>query len=116
MFIIFILSYKYYLNCLVPSFIIKQRNKLLLHRFIIILIKVLFIIILIKVISKIKKIRNNDNNNISDSINFFYQFFIFIFIFFNYFTGSLYFSRLTTTFSEVSPATVSAKTNFPNSF
>lgn len=104
MFIIFILSYKYYLNCLVPSFIIKQR-KFLLHR---------FIIILIKVISKIKKIRNNDNNNISDSINPFYQFFIFIF--FNYFTGSLYFSRLTTTFSEVSPATVSAKTNFPNSF
>lgn len=115
MFIIFILSYKYCLNCLVPSFTIKQRNKLLLHRFIIILIKVLFIIILIKVISKIKKIRNNDNNNISDSINPFYQFFIFIF-FFNYFTGSLYFSRLTTTFSEVSPATVSAKTNFPNSF
>lgn len=106
MFIIFILSYKYCLNCLVPSFTIKQRNKLLLHR---------FIIILIKVISKIKKIRNNDNNNISDSINPFYQFFIFIF-FFNYFTGSLYFSRLTTTFSEVSPATVSAKTNFPNSF
>lgn len=114
MFIIFILSYKYCLNCLVPSFTIKQRNKLLLHRFIITLIKVLFIIILIKVISKIKKIRNNDNNNISDSINPFYQFFIFIF--FNYFTGSLYFSRLTTTFSEVSPATVSAKTNFPNSF
>lgn len=113
MFIIFILSYKYCLNYLVPSFTIKQRNKLLLHRFIIILIKVLFIIILIKVISKIKKIRNNDNN-ISDSINPFYQFFIFIF--FNYFTGSLYFSRLTTTFSEVSPATVSAKTNFPNSF
>lgn len=105
MFIIFILSYKYCLNCLVPSFTIKQRNKLLLHR---------LIIILIKVISKIKKIRNNDNNNISDSINPFYQFFIFIF--FNYFTGSLYFSRLTTTFSEVSPATVSAKTNFPNSF
>lgn len=72
MFIIFILSYKYCLNCLVPSFTIKQRNKLLLHR---------FIIILIKVISKIKKIRNNDNNNISDSINLSYQFFIFIFFF-----------------------------------